>query len=754
MGLSKYTELSVRLDDRKFEGVYFPCCIVSNRRTGETIEYIKGIGFTNTLENQSTSQNNKTQISLKELINSKVKEYSNSTLINSVSNAVETDIVDKATDLVLEKGFEISFAYNVAEIMINNDVSAEIAEIMVNYKVSKEIAKIIVDEVAAGHGITPEIAQQMNENKVSFDVAEIMVNYKVSKEIAKIIVDEVAAGHGITPEIAQQMNENNVSFNVAEIMVNNNVSKEIAEIMVNDEVFLGTAKIMVRNNVSKEVAEIMLSNNVSVEVAKKIEEIMLSNNVSVKVAKELLTNKIPKEVVKIMIDNNVSLEVAKIMIKNNVSKEVVEIMQSNNVSLEVAKKVVKLTDYLNNYPFVDLNTVANSSYFKSLGLTYNYSLPQVIKDILKLQITSEYESFFLNNNSTNYGADQNISAKYASVIVKNLDWLTNENEFLDYLINQGNCKEQKAKNLLNAIKTKSVTLNAKFGSRCMEYIFDKCIKENRFDVIDIIEKSFVINRNSEFNRLISKLNESGMTTLDAIRTLCAIDTTGVCSYAAVANSILNAYRGNSEAFERDFGYPMYIEIDGKKELNSSELILDMYTYLNSNKYDSWEKYEFIFASNEKNMFTYDSNGKIQVNHLRTKSQVYLSSGLAQNDDAINSFLKSKNVHLKLNSNFVINSKGQSGFVETILKYLSANQNNSVNLGLSNSEIPIRFMENEDNVFCSTANWDEGEGHAVCVTGIIKDYIVVSSWGKRLLIPISDLINNVFTITFNQLEGIK
>ena len=493
--------------------------------------------------------------------------------------------------------------------------------------------------------------------------------------------------------------------------------------------------------------------NKVVEVAKKIEEIMLSNNVSVKVAKELLTNKIPKEVVKIMIDNNVSLEVAKIMIKNNVSKEVVEIMQSNNVSLEVAKKVVKLTDYLNNYPFVDLNTVANSSYFKSLGLTYNYSLPQVIKDILKLQITSEYESFFLNNNSTNYGADQNISAKYASVIVKNLDWLTNENEFLDYLINQGNCKEQKAKNLLNAIKTKSVTLNAKFGSRCMEYIFDKCIKENRFDVIDIIEKSFVINRNSEFNRLISKLNESGMTTLDAIRTLCAINTTGVCSYAAVANSILNAYRENPKAFERDFGYPMYIEIDGKKELNFSELILDMYTYLNSNKYDSDKKNMFTYDSDKKNMFTYDSNGKIQVNHLRTKSQVYLSSGLAQNDDAINSFLKSKNVHLKLNSGFAIN-RGQQGFVETILMLLSANQNNSFNLGIPKSEIPVRFMENEDKVYVTTDNWDEGEGHAVCVTGIIKDYIVVSSWGKRLLIPISDLINNVFTITFNQLEGIK
>ena len=672
MGLNKYTEISVRLDDRKFEGVYFPCCIVSNSRTGETIEYIKGIGFTNTLENQSTSQNNKIQINLKDLIKNKIKEYSNSTLINSFSNVVKTDIIDKATDLVLEKGYEISFAYNVAEIMVNNNVSSEIAEIMLNYNVSSEIA-------------------------------EIMINDKVSKEVAKIIVDEVAAGHGITLEIAKQMNENKVSFEVAEIMVNYKVSKEVAGIMVNYKV-------------SKEVAEIMAN-------------------------------------------YKVSKEIAGIMVNYKVSKEVAQIMLYNNVSIEVAKEVVKLTDYLNSNPFINLKTVANSSYFKSLGLTYNYSLPQVIKNVLKLQFTNEYESFFLNNCSANYGADQDISAKYARLIVKNLDWLTNKKDFLNYLINQCNCNKQTAKELLNYIKksynkTKSVTLNASFGSRCLEYVFDKCIKENRFDVIDIFDKSFILDKRNEFNRLISKLNKSGMNTLDAIRTLCAINTTGVCSYAAVANSILNAYRENPKAFERDFGYPMYIEIDGKKELNSSELILDMYTYLNSNKYDSYDKNEFIFDNNGKNMFTYDSNGKIQVNNLRTKSQVYLSTNWQQNDNAINSFLESKNVHLKLNSNFAFNSKGQSGFVETIFKYLSANQNNSVNLGIFKSEIPIRLMENEYKVYVTTDNWKEGDGHAVCVTGIIEDYIVVSSWGKRLLIPISDLINNNFTIAFNQLEGIK
>ena len=77
-----------------------------------------------------------------------------------------------------------------------------------------------------------------------------------------------------------------------------------------------------------------------------------------------------------------------------------------------------------------------------------------------------------------------------------------------------------------------------------------------------------------------------------------------------SNEIVFSYNGNEELFEETFGYPMYTTIDGKKVLNSSELLLDMYTYINSDL-------------NGGTLFNIDSNG-VHINDLVTKNQIYLS----------------------------------------------------------------------------------------------------------------------------------
>ena len=337
------------------------------------------------------------------------------------------------------------------------------------------------------------------------------------------------------------------------------------------------------------------------------------------------------------------------------------------------------------------------------------------------------------------------------------------------MIDKRNFKEKDAQKLLDDLKkiNGGFTINnTRDGSILIEYVYDKCARENRFDVLDVINQSFTIKYGTEINRLGSKLVNLGMSYSEALRTLCAIDSTGCCSYAAIANTILLSYKNNPQAFEKDFGYPMYVNINGQQEFNSSELILDMYMYLNSNKYTD-RRYK-------GNMFFYNDDGTVKLNNLTTNNQVYLSGHTWQNGDAINSFLKSKNskLNFKMDDGTIYGyGDGQitptqeaiNYMKETIINHLKKNQNNGITLNVfrtmikdSNGEkiIPFRFMSNQNEVFITTENWNEGGGHAVCITGVLDEYFIVSSWGRRLLVPISDFVNSNFNFIVNILEEIK
>ena len=64
------------------------------------------------------------------------------------------------------------------------------------------------------------------------------------------------------------------------------------------------------------------------------------------------------------------------------------------------------------------------------------------------------------------------------------------------------------------------------------------------------------------------------------------------------------------------------------------------------------------------------------------------------------------------------------------------------------------MTMQGEVEVTSKNWSEGGGHAICITGVLDDYFVVSSWGRRLFIPIEDFVNNRFSVVFTNLEGSK
>ena len=375
----------------------------------------------------------------------------------------------------------------------------------------------------------------------------------------------------------------------------------------------------------------------------------------------------------------------------------------------------------------------------------------LIDDYDTMELVLEMYDQYMSSNSTNvYGADQNAVAQFMEITTKNLDWLVDEELFKQKLMDHRRYSLEEATKFLEKIKSDPSKL--KFDSRTWnlisDYISEYCIQNNRYDYNDIKNNSFTFEFNEEFKRLLTKLTNQGMPVEDAIRTLSAIDSTGVCTYAAYANEIFFAYRGKEELFYEHYGYPMFTEINGHKEFNFSELILDMYLSINSDV-------------NGGVLFKYDDVKKgYQILDLYTPFQKYLN----QDEKYINNFLKSKGLNIKFSTiNAIGNEGGPStaslniikGIKKIVQNYLK-NGKGSVFLSIDGGILDksYHFIDSNLKVYETTETWNEGGGHAVCITGVKDKYFIVSTWGIRTLIPIEDFVDNKFRFNFRYLEGVE
>ena len=55
---------------------------------------------------------------------------------------------------------------------------------------------------------------------------------------------------------------------------------------------------------------------------------------------------------------------------------------------------------------------------------------------------------------------------------------------------------------------------------------------------------------------------------------------------------------------------------------------------------------------------------------------------------------------------------------------------------------------------TTNTWKEGNGHAMYVVGMTDDHLIISTWGQKMYIPLSNLSENCFTISISTIGGIK
>ncbi len=244
------------------------------------------------------------------------------------------------------------------------------------------------------------------------------------------------------------------------------------------------------------------------------------------------------------------------------------------------------------------------------------------------------------------------------------------------------------------------------------------------------------------------MDEYGMSYFDAADTLKALDSIGACSYAAAVNQIIYVYKDKPDEFEKTFGFPMYDAEDG--QLNDEILLADIYIYANEGKSFNKEtdkktnkktvtlKKENFYYTNKKNSY----RKKVEV-----KDQNYLSTSAGIEVDVINNYINSKN-----------SSDDNIQFDETLFdtqetKELSNTQiKNIVENSLQNGNgigVGIYASEEKPTIF-NTINepyhYVLDGAHAVTVTDVVEEGIVVSSWGKRFIITYDELKKNKFRIS--------
>ena len=256
---------------------------------------------------------------------------------------------------------------------------------------------------------------------------------------------------------------------------------------------------------------------------------------------------------------------------------------------------------------------------------------------------------------------------------------------------------------------------------------------------------------AEYMRMRSKLTDKGFTTYDADQILKFLDNTGACSYAQVTNSLFVKYINNPAKFANDFGFDMYIEIDGKLVPNYDELLVDLYIFANS---ESNGGHLFGDKGDGQKFLYVDENGI-----LNTNNQLSLSGHDRERTYIINGYLKSKGIDLNYHTEIVLDlhQGGQAASGSISVDILRDAVGSDVSNGLKNNkQYKLGLNSNKNNSInmislekgvpnISTSTWNEGGGHAMFITSVNDKGFVVSSWGNKYLIPYSELIKGDFNI---------
>ena len=376
--------------------------------------------------------------------------------------------------------------------------------------------------------------------------------------------------------------------------------------------------------------------------------------------------------------------------------------------------------------------IAQMVYNGTLKFDVNFS--KEVQNAMLEMINAQKDGKFRDLNI--YGVDQGDVRKHVNFVVK-YSWTDDIASLAKFLSVEEGYDLFKAESVALEMTSPNYSMDADCYQMVTKYL------EKQYglrDAMRILRESFVRKTDSRYNDVLNKLMERGTSKDTATKILDCIDTTGVCSYASVANLIVDVYKNTPNKFRRDFGFDLYKEIDGHLEINSTELLADMYIYINSNLAGG-------------SLFTIN-NGRVSLNTtmIQTDKQFFLSGQFGFRTDLINKYLRSKNdkLSLRVASTYEFSSTMEGSEIDNLKTAIvrAMQEGKQISLGVYRTKNhEFRFLDNHGVVKESTSTWSEGDGHAVYVTGVTNTGVVVSTWGKRRIIPFTDFINNKYRLNF-------
>jgi len=216
-----------------------------------------------------------------------------------------------------------------------------------------------------------------------------------------------------------------------------------------------------------------------------------------------------------------------------------------------------------------------------------------------------------------------------------------------------------------------------------------------------------------------------------------LDNTGACSYADRCNTIFFHFKDDPELFKKSFGYDMYIEVNGKKQLNSKALLTDLFLFANS-------------TENGGSIFYTDvSTGKLltSIRNINMEKQIYVS----RNDPVINAFFKKNNLNIKVETN-IIKNYGDDFNLEYLVERVKNELANGNMLSISEYSVkgePIKFKNLDGIMNASTKSWRTDDSHITTIVDVADKGFEIITWGHKYLIKFEDLTKDNFLISLRQ-----
>lgn len=307
-----------------------------------------------------------------------------------------------------------------------------------------------------------------------------------------------------------------------------------------------------------------------------------------------------------------------------------------------------------------------------------------------------------------------------------LEFIENPNSLFKDIDNYSN-------NYVNKINEGELSV---LGERGMDIEFSKYSKGRYGTNQGIIRALIKANATEKIELIVENLKKylPDVEEKEILKYLNDLDTTeGICDYAMVSNIIFDYFSKDKKKFKEIFGYDYeYVLKNGKSALNDFLLLSELHLFLNKDALFESGNYSYkskvsltTFFRGKKETFKYDYLEKF----LNFKGMEINSSVTPIYN---NSYVEPWQYKPDLN--------GKS-LGEYLKKQISKSLSEGKYLNLNISGNMREFVMTDIN----GKKYSIDMAHAMYITGIEDDKIILDSWGEKFIIPISDLEKSVFSI---------